>query len=322
MMSRAAQAPRITVQGRTPAARLMRVLTRGAPTGLVALWRGPVTTLRLDGGGSPRKPWWSLRPIDVVIGSELALKSRFSLPREGRRDVHSAIALFLAHKTPFDAHELLIHATEEGASPTADAVGYTLHAVPRAAVEAALKSSGVAPRQVDRLLIDGAEGIDLAAALHPRPAWRRWSYLLPVAMALAALGVAGVNDLAAKASRITSLQESIAADLTALRAAQSELEARKQSADGVTEVVQLFDTSASALASLYAARQSLPASVSVSRAQVGPDGTRLSIKTPSVLDTVRAIGQGGVWTATVDGPILADPASGGELGTILLRGQP
>lgn len=322
MMGRAAPVSRIIVRDRTPTARVLAMLARGVPKGLAALWRGPVITLRLEDGGGGRGLRWSLRPIDVIVDADHLLKSRFIVPRESKRDLQSAIALFVAHKTPFEAHELLIHSSEDDASATGNAIGYTLHAAPRAAVEAGLKSSGVRPKQVDRLLVDGADGVDFAAALHPKPTWLRWCSLLPVAVALVALGTAGANDLAAKADRVTSMQASVAAALTALRAARSELEARKQSVDGVAEVVQLFDRTASALESLYAARELLPASVGVSRVQIGSDGTRLSIKAPSILDAVRTTGREGLWTATVDGPILADPASGGELGTILLRGQP
>jgi hypothetical protein len=88
MIAKAKQSARIIVRDRTAATRLLRMLARGVPAGLLALWRGPVTAMRLEDAGQRHSRGWSPRPVEVVVGLDLVLKSRFSLPREARQDLH------------------------------------------------------------------------------------------------------------------------------------------------------------------------------------------------------------------------------------------
>lgn len=294
------------------------MLRRGVPASLAALWRGPVKPVRIDGETTAQLSPWSLRPVEVVLGPGLVLTKRLTIPRAARHDLQSAIAIFMGHQTPFEAHELLIHAQEDPSAVARDTISYTLRAVPRAIIETQLASRGVRASRVERVSVAGVDNIDLASALRPGVAWRRRSFILPAVIALVALILGGAGELASRAVSIARLQEELTTKMVELRAATAELEERSKSAAGLSEAIQLLNEAPSAFISLLAARELMPPDAIVTRLQVNHDGTRLSVNAPDILATIKAIG-GGTWIASVDGPITANPA-GGESGMILLRG--
>lgn len=309
----------VVVRNRTLVRRFFESLSRGTPKAVAAVLRGPIRLVNLQADGAGRLGRWSLRPIEVVLSSDFVLHRRFSVPRQARADAKSAIAIFVEQQTPFSIEDLLVHAREEERPRDDDAISYALTIAPRKNVETALTASGVAPRSIARLSTVGSTVVDLAPTLHARPSWERWSIVVTVVVIVSALVMAGASDLAQKWGRVEALRSATSADLVALRAAEAELDARDLTGNGIADVAQFLDQAGSAFSGLLAARELRSETSKVTRLALGPDGIRLSLAAPNVLAAVREMGEG-AWEASVDGPIVADAASGGETATILLRG--
>lgn len=303
----------------TLAHRIAMALISAIPSRLRSWWRGPVETLSFETGQRVRRTW--LRPVEVLLPAELVLRHRLTIPSGARQDLRSAIALFVAHKTPFEPRDLLVHAAKDGGQTTGVHSTYTVHAVPRGLVDGLLKERGV-PRQRVRCIGVSGTGVDFAPALSPGLRWRRWSFLLPTAVALISLAAWAAGDLSTKADHLAALEAEVSATLVRVRDAGGALEAQSKAATGIGEVRQLLEASPSAYLTLVAIRELLPGSTEIARIQSGGGETRLSIRTPDALDVVRALNSGAVadWSASIEGPITSDGGSGREVATILLRG--
>lgn len=311
----------IVIADRSFLSESLRSVQSALPVSLRNLLRGPIETVHLAQAPTGKRRR-SFEQVDVAVGPDLVLRRRIVVPVKARKDVAHAIDLFIRTETPFAPGDVLVHALEELARPSDQQVGYTVRLLPRTALLRGLKAHDLRPRQVARIVLDGAPEVDFAQALFPARRVLRWLPIVPVVLTLTALGLLGLSELSARQLQLSGLESEIALTLGRVRSVTAEMDAARQQVSGTAAVQKLLETTPSAFLTLEAIRRSLPTETELLRIDLRGAETRLAIRSPNALaDAQRFAGQGANWSSSIEGPITADPTSGLEMATILLSPQ-
>lgn len=309
----------IVIADRSLLSAALRSVRSALPLSLTKLLRGPIETVAIAQPPSGKRRR-SLKPVDVAVSSDIVLRRRIVVPAKARKDVAHAIDLFIRTETPFAPGDVLVHALEELARPSDQQVGYTVRLLPKTALLQGLKAHNLRPRQIARIVLDGTPEVDFAEALFPARRLLRWLPAVPVALTLTALGLLGLSELSQRQLRLAELESEIGLTLGRLRIVTTEMDTARQQVSGTAAVATLLDATPSAFLTLEAIRRTLPAETELLRIELRGAETRLAIRSPNALaDAQRFAGEEPKWSSSIEGPITADPASGLELATILLR---
>ncbi len=323
LAARQREAPPRSVVAVNVDSRLVRAL-RDLAALIPGQWReaiaGPVNQLKISPSGFAfEQPRRRLRPTDVLVSSSLVLAKRLIVPVGARKDLPHAIDLLIRSQTPFEARELLCHATADG--PVADgALTHTIHLVPRLPIEEALESAGVPRIGVRRIAMeDGPTGaVEFVAAFRPIQRWLRLLWVIPPVMVVVALCSWTIVESGTRAQQVAILDGLIAQELSQLRAASDELDAlRTQAADGAV-VTQAIANSVSSYRLLADIRAAIAPSVEITKVEFRENAMRLLVKADNALLLARELGDAlQDRRVTTDGAITVG-GSGAEAATIVV----
>jgi len=312
----------IVIKDRSVLATLMRVVIDSIPRIARDLVRGPAGAVTIDALRQvkvemPR----AFRPVDIVLEPSSALTLQIAVPADGRRDLHHAVALSIAERTPFEASEVLAHAAEQEPKHADGMRKYLVHLVPRTIVSTALADRGVRLSRVRWVLLEGCGSpgrrIDLQYSLFPRRRVLHALVLLPLLLLVGSAAWMAHAELSSRQRVAAALNSEIAAILGQLREMTTALDALRSQDAGVSQVRAALDASQSAFLMLSALRQALPTGTALQRIDLHDGELRLGVKSSGVLRDMTAFETD--WSTSIEGAITTDPASGKELATVLLR---
>lgn len=298
---------------------LLRSLRRALPDTVRRLIQGPAERVVLADApkGRRQRPF---QPIDVVVNSDLVLRRRIIVPMKARKEVSHAINLFIQTETPFAPGEVLVHALEDAVRPSDHQVAYAVRLLPRKALQQALTAHKVEKRRIERVIVADAVEVDFAPALFPARRYTRWLPALPAVLIVASLVLLGADELSLRSQRVVELETEVAQTLGRVKALTADMEAMRQQASGTAAVLALLSETPSAFSALELVRQLLPTTSELLRVEIRGSETRLAVRSSNALaDVQRLSGVPATWASSIEGAITADPTSGLEMATILLR---
>lgn len=305
---------RVIIRHRSVVTDALRWLGGGVPQRLVAWWRGPSARAEITASGVGAvsgATWW--RPVALTVAPEAALQMRLVVPAEARRDLPHAVALAIRQDTPFEPEEVVAQAVEverSGGNET-----YLIHLVPRRLIAEAVENVG--RHRLGRVSAGAPEGPDLAAALFPGRRLRPWITVLPALIIIGVLAFGATHGLAEQEGRAAALEGEVAARLAELRGLAGQLEAIDVKAAAGNEIAAAIASSPVAAVLLERVRGALLPATEVTQVDLRGRDLTVSLRTSNALkDLARFIEAG--WSATIEGAITAEPASGKEMATIRL----
>lgn len=296
-------------------------LSRAVPAWVKRVMAGPETLLRVGPDGAVfaghRR---SGRPVVVELHPDLVLTTRLSLPEDARRDITEAAALRIESETPFAADEVLAVVSREPSQDGQTEWRFRIDMTPSRVVNEALGAHRIHRSRVRSVSVAGP-----AAPIHfpfrsRRSRIARWLLIgLPLLVVAAAISGAGLSE-AQKLRTIAEATESDAArDLAALRADQSDLEAREARASGNVALEALLSKTQSALLLINELKRGMPQEIEIEKIEIAEGTVTLAIKAADVLQAVRAMNDRPGWAAATDGTIASDPTTGEQVATVVVR---
>jgi len=292
----------------------LRWLAAGVPDRLLRLWRGPAASGEIGASGlvDLAGTGW-LRPVNLSVLPEAMLPMRLVIPTEGRHELRHAVALAIRQDTPFESDEVVAQAVE--VERRAGSETYLVHAVPRRLIADAVRKIG--HRRLGRIVAGPVGGPDLAEAMLPWRKMLRWRALLPVVVILGVAAVGAHDLLAEQDGRAEALEGEVAAALAELRQLSGELDVIEAKAAAGNQIAAAITAAPPAFVQLEGVRRALPPTSEVVQVELRTGELLLSLRSlDSLGDMARFVEAG--WSASIEGAITADPASGREIAMLRL----
>jgi hypothetical protein len=321
-----AAALKLVIRRQTWIRSYLSAMQRALPKSLQGWFRGPVATLWLD-GAAPFARLGYLRPFDLVLGDDVVLKRRLSLPRMARADLPHAVELFIREETPFEPREVLIEAEERPAAPGDEQLTYLLRMLPVAQLEQGLRRLRLRRGRVRKVLLEDGSGqlseTQFARALLPHRRVKAWLTVIPIVIFATAMISAASQDLRSRQNQLSELEMEVETATATGKTLNAELDVREKATAGEEAAIALIVSTPSAFAMLEAIRHLLPNPTEVTRLELHSGELRIAVLSSNVLVDAQSLSRSSLhWSGAVEGAITADPQGKGELATILFRNAP
>ena len=312
----------LTIRSRSWSRKYGEALSQALPGSLRTLLQGKRATARLD-----LEAWPTIAkrgPIDVIVPTDLLLRTRLSIPRSSRNDLPYAVNLFLGEKTPFAPTEVLVDAEEQDATAGDEQSEYIIRILPRVLLDRAMTRWGTRLGRIGKISVLEPSGeitaTDFESALFPNRRYSRWGAAIPIAILLGGIGLYAAADLNARQTQVTALETEVQSATATAKALANDLQAREKASSGNDAVLAAVGSVPSAFATLEAIRHVLPEQTHVTGVELQGAKARLAIRSANVLGDMQKIATANsTWQAAIEGAITASPQGDGEIGTIVLQ---